>query len=91
VAEFRQSFGLAVRIFRERRHWRQEDLARAAGITRAYVSRIESGAVGLGIDTQRRIAEALGVELSELMSQAEEEQERRRRRLGLEGTEDPPA
>jgi transcriptional regulator with XRE-family HTH domain len=36
-------FGRAVRALRRRRGWRQEDLAASAGLSRAAVSRIESG------------------------------------------------
>lgn len=36
-------FGLGVRALRQRRGWRQEDLARRAGVSRGVVGRIESG------------------------------------------------
>jgi transcriptional regulator with XRE-family HTH domain len=36
-------FGRAIRAMRRRRRWRQEDLAAAAGVARATISRIELG------------------------------------------------
>jgi transcriptional regulator with XRE-family HTH domain len=80
VTEIRQAFGLAVRIFRERRGWNQAQLANASDIDRGYISRIETGLVDPGLQVQRRLAEALGVSLTELVAQAEEELERRRKR-----------
>lgn len=44
----------------------QEDLAAAAGIERANLSRLENGRAEAGIRTLYRIAQALGVRLSEL-------------------------
>jgi transcriptional regulator with XRE-family HTH domain len=80
VAEIRRAFGLAVRIFRERRGWNQAELSRASGIDRAYISRIETGGADPGLRVQRRLAEALEVSLTELIAQAEEEFVRSQRR-----------
>lgn len=82
MAEIRRAFGLAVRIFRERQDWNQAELARASGVDRGYISRIETGSADPGLQVQRRLAEALGVSLTELVAQAEEELERSRRRSG---------
>ncbi|HEX7471742.1 MAG TPA: helix-turn-helix transcriptional regulator [Candidatus Limnocylindrales bacterium] len=38
-----QRLGATIRLLRQRRHWRQADLARAAGMSRAAVSRAERG------------------------------------------------
>ncbi len=81
MAEIRRAFGLAVRIFRERRGWNQAELSRASGVDRGYISRIETGSADPGLQVQRRLAEALAVSLTELVAQAEEELERSRRRL----------
>lgn len=75
------AFGRAVRFERERRNWRQEDLARAARIDRSYVGRIERGDVDCGLSTQEKLASAFGITLGELLRGADEEVERRRRRL----------
>jgi transcriptional regulator with XRE-family HTH domain len=90
VAEIQQAFGLAVRIFRERRGWNQAQLARASTVDRGYISRIETGLVDPGLQVQRRLAEALGVSQTELMAQAEEELERSRRRAGQADDEKSP-
>ncbi|TMC03766.1 MAG: helix-turn-helix transcriptional regulator [Chloroflexi bacterium] len=81
MSEIRRSFGLAVRIFRDRQGWSQAQLAHASNIDRGYVSRIESGGVDPGLEMQRRIADALGISLSELITQAEEEERRLRKQL----------
>jgi transcriptional regulator with XRE-family HTH domain len=80
MSEVRRSFGLAVRIFRERQAWSQAQLAQAAGIDRGYVSRIESGSVDPGLEMQRRLSNALGITHTELIAQAEEEEQRRHKR-----------
>lgn len=82
MAEIRRAFGLAVRIFRERQGWNQAQLSRASGVDRGYISRIETGSADPGLQVQRRLAEALGVSLTELLAQTEEELERSRRRAG---------
>ncbi len=79
VAEVRRAFGLAVRIFRERRGWTQAQLGKEAQVDAGYVSRIETGSVDPGLQVQRRLADALGVSMAELMQQAEEEERRRQR------------
>ncbi|HKF77497.1 MAG TPA: helix-turn-helix transcriptional regulator [Candidatus Dormibacteraeota bacterium] len=79
--EVRLAFGRAVRFERERRNWRQEDLARAAHIDRSYVGRIERGEVDCGLSIQEKLASAFGITLGELLRGADEEVERRRRRL----------
>ena len=57
-----QRLGLAIRAVRIRRGWRQIDLAIAARVSRATISRIERGHVGsLSVDTLRTVAGALDV------------------------------
>ena len=56
--------GAAVRTLRRRRRWRQEDLARASGVSRALVSTIESGQVTeVRVSRLRSIARALEASL----------------------------
>jgi transcriptional regulator with XRE-family HTH domain len=81
MTELRSAFGRAVRFERERRNWRQEDLAKAAGLDRSYVGRIERGDVDPGLSTQEKIASALEITLGELLTAVDGEIERRRRRL----------
>ena len=55
-----QRFGTAVRTVRQRRGWRQADLAAKAGTSQATISRIERGHPGSqSLDTLRRVGAAL--------------------------------
>ena len=57
-----QRLGTVIRLVRQGRGWRQDDLARAAGASQSTVSRIERGHVGsLSVDTVRTVAAALDV------------------------------
>jgi transcriptional regulator with XRE-family HTH domain len=57
-----QRFGSVLRAVRQRRDWRQKDLARKAGVSGSTISRAERGHVGsLSVDTVRRIAASLDV------------------------------
>jgi transcriptional regulator with XRE-family HTH domain len=57
-------FGAVIRAARIRRRWRQEDLATAAGVSDATVSRIERGHLdGLTLRVVRRVAAALEVRI----------------------------
>jgi transcriptional regulator with XRE-family HTH domain len=55
-------FGAAIRAARLRRPWRQIDLAAAAGVSRATVSRIERGLIDdVGFETLRRVGAAMNI------------------------------
>ena len=57
-----QRFGTVIRAVRIRRGWRQSDLATAADVSRATISRLERGHMeDLALKTIRRIAKALDV------------------------------
>jgi transcriptional regulator with XRE-family HTH domain len=59
------AFGAAVRVLRIRRGWRQSDLAAAAHVSRATLSRIERGlAGGIVLDRLRAIAKVLDMRLA---------------------------
>jgi transcriptional regulator with XRE-family HTH domain len=64
-------FGRVVRTWREARGLSQEQLAAQAGIHRTYVSSIERGKVRLGLDIAKKVADGLGVTLSDLLADAE--------------------
>jgi transcriptional regulator with XRE-family HTH domain len=64
-------FGRVVRSRREGCDLSQEELAAVAGIHRTYVSSIELGKVRLGLDIAKKVADGLGVALSELLAEAE--------------------
>jgi transcriptional regulator with XRE-family HTH domain len=55
-------FGSALRAVRQRRDWRQRDLARKAGLSQPTISRAERGHIGsLSVDTIRRLGSALDI------------------------------
>ena len=56
-----------VRAARERRDWRQEDLARESDIARANIARLESGRVVPKLPTLERVALALGLRTDDLL------------------------
>lgn len=62
------AFGAAVRVARERRGISQTCLAKAAGLPQKHVSRIERGEVNPTYHTIIRLADALGVPISDLFT-----------------------
>ena len=66
---FRRTVGLRIRVWRVVHDRSQEDLARAAGVTRNFVSAIERGAQGLDAVRLRRLAAAMGLDLAELLAE----------------------
>lgn len=57
-----QRFGTVVRAVRQRRRWRQTDLAAKSRVSQATISRLERGHPGtLSLDTIRRVAGALDI------------------------------
>ncbi len=56
-----------VRAWREHRHLSQDRLAQQAGISKAYLSQIESGKRHGSTATMRKLAEALGVPVGVLL------------------------
>lgn len=65
------AFGRVVRERRERAGISQEELATRSGLHRTYVSMIERGVRTASIEVVRRLAEALGVSMAELIGEAE--------------------
>jgi transcriptional regulator with XRE-family HTH domain len=64
-------FGLAVRQHREARGWSQEKLAEVADLNRSYLGEIERGVVIASLATVAKLAHALGLSLSALLSLCE--------------------
>lgn len=62
----RARFARRLRALRAERGWSQAMLAKVAGVDRSYISAIERGQRNVGLDTIGRLAEALGVRVSEL-------------------------
>lgn len=61
------AIGQRVRAARERKDWRQEDLARESGIARANIARLETGRVVSKLPTLERVARALGMRTDDLL------------------------
>jgi len=78
VAEIRSAFGIAFRFARQRKRWTQEQLAKASGIERSYLSDIERGEVNPSLQILEEIATALDLSLADLFADAERERDRRR-------------
>lgn len=58
-----EAVGIAVRRARVRKSWTQTELADTAGVSREWVSRLESGAPRLEFDKVLRAMAALGLRL----------------------------
>ena len=66
-------FGIAVRRHRQALELSQEDFADKAGIHRTYVSSVELGKVQVSIGIAQQLADTLGIPLSKLWEEIEEE------------------
>ena len=60
-----------VKSLRYDKGWRQSDLARKAGVSKAVVARIEQGRGCPGLDTASDLADALGCTLDRLACRGE--------------------
>jgi transcriptional regulator with XRE-family HTH domain len=75
------SIGQKIRAARERKDWRQEDLAKESGIARANIARLESGRHAAHLSTLRRVAHALDLGLDSLLKLPEPVSPRESRKL----------
>jgi transcriptional regulator with XRE-family HTH domain len=66
-----ERFGMAVRQLREERGWSQERLANRAELNRSYMGEIERATVMPSLATAAKLAQALEVPLSQLISRCE--------------------
>lgn len=66
--DIKKRFGLAVKEQRNRLDVSQEELAMRIGADQAYVSRIEAGQMNVTLETAQQLAEALGLDIGELVS-----------------------
>ncbi len=65
-----RDIGANIRRARTRRHLTQDDLAQAVHTTRQTISNYETGRSRPDVETLQRLADALGVELTELLDGA---------------------
>ncbi|ADL56916.1 helix-turn-helix domain-containing protein [Gallionella capsiferriformans] len=63
----RLRFSKNLREARLRREWSQEDLAEESGLHRTYVGSVERGERNISIDNMECLANAVGVELIDLL------------------------
>ena len=63
----RVQLGKRIRDLRQKRSWRQIDLAAHAELSKTHISDLETGKREIGLDALKRIAEALDKTLSELL------------------------
>ena len=62
-----RQFAMRLRQIREQKGMTQEALARASGVSRAYLSRLEMGRHDPPLSRLRKLAKALGVKVSALV------------------------
>ena len=64
--DIKVQFGMRLRYLREQRHWTQEQLSFESGINKNYISDIENGRRNPTLEIMEKLANSLGVTLSEL-------------------------
>jgi len=62
-----ERFAVRLRTLREARHMTQETLAKKAGVSRAYLSRLEMGRHDPPLSRLRKLARALRVNVADLL------------------------
>jgi transcriptional regulator with XRE-family HTH domain len=67
-----QSFGIGVRQLRKARGWSQERLAENANLNRSYIGEIERGSVIASLVTVEKLAAALKIAPSALLTRGED-------------------
>jgi transcriptional regulator with XRE-family HTH domain len=65
-----RSLGARIRELRREQGWSQEKFAEVCGLHRTYMGHVERGEKNVSLSTVLRVANALGVGLSELFRQA---------------------
>jgi regulatory protein munI len=66
-----EAFGKACREYREKMNISQEKFALMTGIDRTYYSSVELGKRNISIQNIKKIADGLGINISELLNKAE--------------------
>jgi len=68
--EIARSLGRVVRVLREEKGLSQEDFAELTGHHRTYIGFLERGERSPNVETVQRIAQALGLNASDLLQKA---------------------
>jgi ribosome-binding protein aMBF1 (putative translation factor) len=71
MSKLNDRFSGIVRQMREAQGWSQELLAENADLNRSYVGEIERGIASPSLLTAEKLAQALGIKLSELVAHCE--------------------
>lgn len=64
--------GQRLREIRRAKNLSQDDIAKATGLVRPYISRVENGHIVPNIDTLQKCAAALGMQLYQVLYEGEE-------------------
>lgn len=75
AAEFHSGDGDTVRTLRMRKGWSQTQIAESIGTSQSHVARIERGDQNLAIQTCRRLADVLGIDMNALDSALRKQEE----------------
>ncbi len=68
IDQKRRALGCAIKLRRESQGLSQERLAMMVGSSKSHIWRIETGRVGVGLDDLVRIADALDIEVRQLLN-----------------------
>lgn len=79
--KFHGTDGDTVRTLRLRKGWSQTQLAETIGTSQSHVARIERGDQNLAIQTCRRLADVLAVDMNALAQALRQQEERARAKL----------
>ncbi|MCA0029009.1 MULTISPECIES: helix-turn-helix transcriptional regulator [unclassified Mesorhizobium] len=79
--EIREAFAQNLRTLRRARGLSQEELAHQAGIDRTYISALERNVYNPSIDVVDRLAEVLGVDVTELLKRPSADPQRSKSEL----------
>lgn len=67
IEQKRAALGETIKLRRESQGLSQDRLAKMVGSSKSHIWRIETGRVGVGLDDLVRIAEALDIQVRELL------------------------